>query len=308
MKKKRIQDQIGKAKEIHEDANLKGTEGNFAYELSAISFSSHIDELHQISISENESPVFEVIDFRMKAPTLKSGPIPLNFIANLTEAIRTMIGYAALRVIKGGIDRKRVPKDVYMDLDLRLAAILPGSSRLIVTGNSDRDLFDDGTLKGVLSRMFSVLDTFGEGPEFIDAINELGASSARKLKEFLRIIINNSAEAEITWKYAGEKIKAWSGTQEGINKVISALDVTEIIEQEKIKLTGKVELLSKRERIDLRVTDNELIRILYPKILLPKVATLHLEQEVSLLCQVTEADNPLTNESSIFYELLDILD
>jgi hypothetical protein len=154
--------------------------------------------------------------------------------------------------------------------------------------------------------MFMVLSSMGKGDDFLSAVNILGPSSAKSLRELLKLIRLNSAEAEFTWKYAGDEIKKWDGNAAAIDSVTSALEVTEIIEQEKIILEGKIKLLSERERIELSVAGDRLIRILYPKSMLPLVSELHLGQEVILSCQVTETENPLTNESSIFYELLEI--
>lgn len=305
--KKRIKMLLTEAEKLKKDALVKSKSGSFAYKLSADSISDHIDELKQIAIVNDDRPIYELIDFRLKAPSLNSGSVPLSLIAKAAEEIRTMIGYAALRLVQGGIKRKRVPKDLYEELDLRLAGILPGSSRLLVVGPANRDLYDYGLTKSALERIFSVLDTSGEGPQFLEAITDLGPSSAKRLREFLKLLSIYSAEAEFSWKYAGTEVRKWIGKRETIESVTSALEVTEITEQERVILVGKIELLSKRERIDLRTREGGLIRILYPKILLPKVFELHLDQKVTLQCQVTETENPLTNESSIFYELLDIM-
>ena len=128
--KKRIKYQISEAKKLRDEALKKSKNGNLAYELSANSITDHIDELNQISAIDDDRPIYELIDFRLKAATLNTGSVPLSLIAKAADDIRTMIGYAALRLIQGGIDRKRVPKDLYEELDLRLAGILPGSSRL----------------------------------------------------------------------------------------------------------------------------------------------------------------------------------
>lgn len=303
----RLKKYLGDAKTIHAEALAKAKAGSFAHQLAAESFADHMAELKQIGVIENERPVFELVDFRLKASTLNSGSVSLSLISKAAEDIRTMIGYAALKRIQGGI-RKRVPNYLYEALDLRLAGILPGSSRLIVTAAADRDLFDDGMAKNALDRIFGVLETQGKGPTFLEAVTDLGPSSAKHLREFLKLLKYHSAEAEFTWKYSGERIKYWNGTKKAIVDIASALEVTEIIEQEQIDLSGKIELLSKRERIALRTRDGQLLRILYPKILLAKVSTLHLDQEVTMLCQVTKTENPLTNESSIFYELLEIKD
>lgn len=302
----RIKGKIEEAKRIQAELLAKAKEGSFAHSLSAESFSEHLSELRQLANIEDDQPLFELIDFRLMSPSLNTGSVPLSLISKAAEEIRTMVGYAALKLIQGGIDKHRVPKDLYESLDLRLSGVLPGSSRLVVTANSERDLLDDGLAKGALERIFTVLDTNGQGSDFLEAVTELGPSSAKHLREFLSLIKSYDAEADFTWKYSGSKVRNWIGSRTSINKVCSSLEVTEITDQEKLFLTGKIELLSKREKIALRTPEDKLINVLYPKRMLPIVSELHLDQEVTLQCQVTETMNPLTNESSVFYELLQI--
>lgn len=305
--KDKIEKQFEKARALRDEAMEKAARGSFAHKLVASSLEDHMADLRQIQNTESGLTHFEIIDFRLKSSALAKGTIPLDLIAKAAEAIRGMIGYAALRLMQGGIDKKRVPQDLYGSLNLRLAGVLPGSSRIVVSANSDRDLFDDGLAKQSLERIFAVLASGGTGEAFLEAVNTLGPTGAKRLRDLLRLISAQSAEAEFIWKYSGEKIDYWDGTKESIEKVVSALEVTEIKAQETVTLFGKIELLSKRERLDLRTYENRLVRILYPNRLLSVVATLHLEQEVSLRVQVTETLNPITSESSIFYELVEVL-
>lgn len=124
----------------------------------------------------------------------------------------------------------------------------------------------------------------------------------------LKLLSEYSAEAEVSWKHNGHDVRKWIGTKQGIEDVKNALEVIEITEQLQSTISGKIELLSKREKLDLRLPEGKLIRIFFPKRLLPKVSSFHLDQEVTLLCQLTEAANPLTNESRTFYELLEIFE
>lgn len=303
----KLKNTASQARLLHEFAKSKSDSGDFAYKLAARSLESHLDELSQIELTSETSPAFEMLDFRIKAPHLRTGSAPLDLVAKLSEEVRKTLGHAALRLMQGGINRKRIPKDLYAELDLRLVGLLPGSSRFIISAASNRDLLDDGLSKGAIERVFMVLFSLGKGENFLSSINLLGPSSAKSLRELLKLIRSHSAEAEFTWKYSGDEVLRWDGNKEALDAITSALEVTEIVEQEKITLHGKIELLSKRERIELRVDEGKLIRILYPKSVLPVVSGLHLGQEVTLYCQVTETENPLTNESSIFYELLEIM-
>ncbi|SJZ36041.1 hypothetical protein SAMN02745119_00236 [Trichlorobacter thiogenes] len=285
-----------------------GDGGNLAYQLAAQSMSSHIDDLSQQIALLDERPIFEFLEFRLIASKLRDGSIPLSLLAKVVDEIRQMIGHAALRLSQGGMWRKRVSKDLYNDLDLRLAAILPGSSRLVISTSAQRDLFDDGLSKNAFERIFKVLDSQGEGGHFLEAVTDLGPASARRLREFLHLLRSNSAELQLSWRYSGNTVKQWNGDSESIVNVAFALDSTELIAKDSIELEGYIELLSKRERIHLTTDDSRTIRILFPKRLLRAVSELHLDQRVKLLCSVTETENPLTGESSIFYELEDIID
>ncbi len=301
-----LRKKASQAKELYEIAKAKSDSGSFAYQLAAHSFESHLDELSQIELTSQTSPAFEMLDFRIIAPNLKTGSAPLDLVSKLSEEIRKTLGYAALRLMQGGIDRKRIPKDLYRELDLRLQGLLPGSSRFVISAASNRDLLGDGLSKGVIERMFAVLSSMGQGEDFLTSVNVLGPSSAKSLREFLKVIKSYSATTEFTWKYSGDEILKWNGTKEAIESVTSALEVTEIIEKDKVLLYGEIELLSKREKIELITDEGKIVKILYPKSKLPQVSELHLGQEVTLYCQVTETDNSLTNELSIFYELLDV--
>lgn len=283
------------------------TDASFALSLASQSMASHIDDLSQQLALLQDRPILELVEFRLKANRFQDGSVPLRLVARAADEIRQMLGYAALRLSRGGLDRKRVPDELYDELDLRLAAILPGSSRLVITTAAHRDLFDDGLAKNSLDRVFRVLESRGEGTEFLEAVTDLGPSSARRMREFLHLVRGASAELELSWRYSGETVRRWDGTDIALSAVTHALDVTELNSREELVLEGVIELLSKRERIHLLTASQKTIRILFPKRLLPRVSELHLDQQVRLLCSVTETSNPFTGESSTFYELLDVV-
>lgn len=282
-------------------------EPSFASRLAADSMTAHVEDLQQQIGLLDARPIIELVEMRLKAPGFEDGSIPLRLIAKISEEFRQMIGYAALRLTRGGIDRKRVPDDLYDELDLRLAAVLPGSSRLVMTASASRDLLDDGLSKNALSRFFRVLETRGTGENFLEAIADLGPSSAKRMRDLLHLVVASNAEVDLTWRYSGETVKAWKGTHQALSEVTHALDVTEINAREEALLSGSVELLSKRERIHLRSDEGRIIRVLFSLNLLPRVSELHLDQHVRLRCSVTETLNPYTGETATFYELLQVV-
>lgn len=305
---KRIRDLLKEAQAHKTELDRRAaTENSFAYSLASRSIASHIDDLSQQLVLLEDRPILELVEFRLKASRLQDGSVPLSLVSKATDEIRQMLGYAALRLSRGGLDRKRIPNELYDELDLRLAAVLPGSSRLLITTASHRDLFDDGIAKNTLDRVFRVLASGGEGAEFLEAVTDLGPSSARRMRNFLHLVRGASAELELSWRYSGQQVRQWDGTENALSSVTHALDVTELNSREELILEGIIELLSKRERIHLLTDTQKAIRILFPKRLLPRVSELHLDQHVRLHCSVTETSNPFTGESSTFYELLDVV-
>lgn len=305
--KKRLENLLKEAKQHKADLESQAASGSFAYEMASKSMASHIDELNQQLAFLNDRPSIESLELRLKAPRFDSGSIPLQVVARAADELRQMIGYAALRLSQGGLKCKRIPKVLYEELDLRLAAILPGSTRLMVTLGSQRDLFGDGISKNALDRVFSVLESQGAGENFLQSVTDLGPSSAKHLRNFLNIISNNSADLDLTWSYSGSNVKKWEGDRDAIAKVETALDHTELNSKDEIQIEGIVDLLSKRERIQLVTDSGQCLKVLYSKKHSQAVSELHLDQKVRINCSVTETVNSATGETSIFYELIKIL-
>jgi hypothetical protein len=303
----RLRKHLEAAKALQEQFRTASESEDFAQSLAASSLESHVDELNSLLAAEEYRPVIELVDFRINAPGLEHGAMPLGLLAKATNEIRKMIGHAALRLSEGGLRKHRVPNELYSFLNLRLVGILPGSTRLLVAADSHRDLFDDGIAKHALERIFAVLYSGGEGQEFLEAISELGVSSTRQLRNFLHLLRDNGAELDLLWKYAGTEAGSWHGSSSAISAVTTALDLTELTESDDIELEGVIELLSKRERINLKLPSGEGIRILYPRRLLSHVSELHLDQRVNLRCRVMQTSNPNTGEATTSYELLEIL-
>jgi hypothetical protein len=111
---------------------------------------------------------------------------------------------------------------------------------------------------------------------------------------------------DVDWRFSGDTVRHWDGTDDQLSKISEALDATEINDRAEVTIRGVVELLSKRERLHVRTQDGSIVRVLFPMRMLSKVAELHLEQAVKLRCSVTETLNPYTSETSTFYELLEV--
>lgn len=247
------------------------------------------------------------MDFRLTGFSLREGAVPVLLISEMANEIRNIVGYAALRLIQDGTSKQRIPKSLYEELDLRVSGVTPNleSVHLTIIGNSKRDLLDDSLVKNSLERIFSVLNTNG-GISFLDYIAELGSLSAKHIKKLLSLMQSYSIEVEFTWWFLGKKINFWKGNKENIEGLYSALEVTDVVEQDDLILIGKIGALNKRKRIILECEENGNVSIFYSKIMFSKISKFRLNDEVTLKCHLTKIENRITNEVSVTYELLEI--
>jgi hypothetical protein len=287
--------------------DLGGEQNSFAHRLAAQSITSHIEEIEQQIALLDTKPVMEQIEFRLISEDLNNGSIPLGFLSKTTNEIRQMIGFAALQILEGERATKRVSDFIYSMLDLRLVTVLKGSTRLLITAASDRDLFNESLSKNILERIFDVLETGGQGEQFMLSVVSLGTEGSRHLRSLLQIVKGNAAQLELSWRYSGDIVRKWNGNDQVLSEIVIALENTIPILQQEFSVSGVIDLLSKNERIHLISNEGTKIRILYPKKLLDQVATLHLDQYVTFRCLVTEMQNPSTKENSLSYELLEVI-
>lgn len=257
----------------------------------------------------NSKLLYEVMDFKLLAPSLSKGSVPLLLIAEIVKEIRSVVGYAALRLIQDGMNKHNIPKkSLHEHLDLRLSEVRPNfkAVHLIITANSERDLLNDGVVKKSLERIFSVLNTNGYSPNFLPAITKLGPSSAKHLRKFLSLMLSNSIEIDFIWRFSELKIGFWKGTKRDIKNLHSALEVKKIIERKNLILVGKISMLNKQKRIHLKNEKDKPISIFYPDIMFSEISRLCLDDEVTLECQFIKIINSITDELSVSYELLKI--
>lgn len=306
--KARLRKLLTEAKALQEAAERKATETESpAFRLAAKSVASHVDDLTQQLVALEDRPAVELVEMHIGTKGLRAGSITLQLLAKVGEDLRQTLGHAAVRLREGGADFRRVPQAVFAELDLRLAGVLPGSTRLLILAAANRDLFDDGLSKGSLERVFQVLDSKGEGSSFLEAVNDLGPFATRRLRALLRALGSEGANVALSWRYSGKDVRSWEAGTKAMEAILAALEVTETSAPAEVILEGVIDLLSKRERVYLLDSEGRQ-RVLFPKRLLPAVSQLHLDQRVRLRCSVTETQNPLTNETRAFYELIEVLE
>lgn len=305
---KRLLDRLAAAKAHLADLDARERdEPTFAGTLAAQSMRQHVAELQQQAALIDEKRSVELLEWRLLAPGFELGSIPLGALSNFARELREVLGHVAAISAFPGRTFTKVPADIHQRVDARLAATMPGSTRLIVTTASNRDLFDYGITREAIGRVVEMLQTNGDGDGFDTAAAALGPAGARHLRALVQQLAKDNGEVELTWRFAGGVAEQWRGDNAVLEKLKTSLSAVDIKPTEIRQVSGAIENLSIHERFDIRTDGGKAIRIRYAYSLSRSVNQLKLRQNVTLKCAVTDVVSMRGDRVRTAYELIEVV-
>jgi hypothetical protein len=271
------------------------------------SFKRHVEELRKIASREREKPFIEILDLRVSGSRFTFGTIPLEVLSDFAAELRRVFGYTCLRIVEGGLKRKRVSPDLYSTLNLRLPGLETGSSRLIIAADSNVELFSGSLASDAIDRIISVFAANEDHHNFLQAITEMGPLAARRLKQLISGMVALDVSLDITWISQGSILGEVSSNRNRLASLAQELNTTTVQESERTIEDGIVEMLSANRRLRIRRDDGVLLRISYPRKLLDEISGLRLGQRIRTEILQTVARYQYTGEQEVFLELVALL-
>lgn len=213
---------------------------------------------HQLLLEEAEE-AGELVDLRLIGPRA-NGSISLDWFISAMEPLSKAWKLAAHRLRYGHDAARGVGADVVSALNLKLAGLGHGSTRIFVTGNALPDLTGESLLQATLTQMFRLLNARQD--EFYDAVDAVGGRSAHQLSEFMKALDGAGLAAQFTWQSPRGR-QFWEGRPDEITRIRALLDTIREPERYEELVEGRVAGITDTGRLDLR-TDNGKISIRFP--------------------------------------------
>nr|WP_320125375.1 hypothetical protein [uncultured Shewanella sp.] len=302
----KLESKINETEQLIEHKRNQSNSESFALALSLKSLESHLEDLRLQLMHAKQQREKEVIELRLIGGEVNNGTVPLDILANLAKTFSGLISSASAKIKLGQDVSGVIPFDVTQPLNLRFADISHGSSRLFITGDSSPDLFGDSLLENSLQGLFDLLSQdLNEG--ISDQVHYMGLRSIHNLAEFLKVLRKRSIELELSWIAPNEKKHLWYGRWDKIQTLEKLLDGFSATEPTDAAIEGIIELISKSGKVDIRTSDDELIKVTYSKKLYSEVRKLRLGDFVRLDCKETTVFNASTQESRNKYSLVKVL-
>lgn len=277
---------------------------NFGAKLALSTLDNHIADLQHQLKKVLERRHKEILEVRLISNSM-DGSIPLTIVSNLAKYISSAIHAGCQKVARGVDAKRRFAEDIIALLDLRLAGLAPGSTRLILTGNTAPDLFGNSSLETCFEKTFSLLSS-NNTEEMTENVAIIGSRTAKEINKFLKVLGTQSISCELIWASPENQIMKWEADVVKIGSIINTLNKIHAIPPERINILGEVSMVSINGLFELN-SSRMIFKGSFPNELLQKVKELHLGDTISASIEKTIIINELTRYEKISYSLIDFV-
>ncbi|MBJ7550775.1 hypothetical protein [Marinomonas ostreistagni] len=254
----------------------KLSNGSFADTIAMLSFKQHVEDLQTQALAEFKDTDLQFIDFRLSAPHLSDGSAPLSLVAKLTSATKKLILETVLQTIDLAKHKKGLFSELERGLDLRLNAIQPGSSKLIISAKATPDLLDHNAATSALESIFSHIGS-------ADEISKLGSGPAHALLDIFKASAQEKADLEIVWRTPLGKTRHWNASKDSLRGFIKTLSKIEDSPADPKEIFGAISLISEK-KIELKDVSGEKVSIFIDADKVSEIKRLRLGEHAKLIC------------------------
>lgn len=302
-----LESQIAKAQIALNNKRAAISDGNPFALASLDSFKAHIKELQSQLRAEKINREKEVLEFRIIGDCAQFGSLPLHLHGELSINLSTTL-YSLSKTLRSGSKKYAIEQN-QAEIDLRLANIASGSTKLILTLNINPDMFGWSLSQNTLIYWFSLLSSIREQNE--DDIVEysflLGSGGIKSMKRLLLMSQKNHIEFDLKWNSHLDKFYSWTSSQSDIEKAILILSSITEEGQENIELHGKISMLDRTGKIAiLDLQTGNTVKLNFSNSLLHEVEQLHINQIVRIQALKTIIKNQSANSLKNIFEVMEI--
>lgn len=239
---------------------------------------------------DNQHPLQDFMELRLKGVLVDFGSIPLDILSVISGNLAALVQKAVHR-ISSGKDSRRVPTDLKNSLNLRLADLSPGSTKLGVTFSTGACELVETVSSHAVKEIFSLLEAVDE-ETFMTKIAEIGSQSTINLKNIIDECESNGLNFDLTWIGPfSDGVKKVSLNPDSIRILTNRLSMTKIISLPDEQISGELAILSMYGKLEIAI-DTGKIKASYPIDMLKEIQKKYkVGEKISLVAGVSEIHN-----------------
>jgi hypothetical protein len=265
----------------------------------------HISELRSNLVFEKKKREKEIIDLRLKGHLARLGTLPLDLLGQFTKSLSDCIVEASRKIAYGNRATPKVLDHIKNTIDLRFDRLIPGSTHILITGQTAPDLFGNSTIEDALKNTFNILNS-ENGDELFVQSEKYGGKGVKKIDHLLSLSIKNKLEFDLEWTSPGNANFKWEGTSSKINQLHSSLAQISIDDPEEIEFNGILHMQSLKGQLEVREEGNKSMVMLFPLAMLDNIRQIQIGDACHGIAVKTILSNKVTGQEKVSYELKDI--
>ncbi|KYQ97924.1 hypothetical protein AWY96_05170 [Serratia plymuthica] len=266
-------------------------EMSFADRLMFNNMDSYLSDLKAEQRAEDaRHPLLDFMELRLKGTVVDLGTIPLEMLGIISSNLAALVQRATHK-LSSGKDSFKVPYSVKSSLNMRLAELSPGSTRLGLTFSTGQCELVETVSSKAVKEIIDLLDA-NDALTVMNQIAEIGYNSAQSLKKIVEECDKNHINFDLSWVGPfSEGRRTVAVTTPKIKILNDRLAATTISQPSIETISGVLASLSKYGKMELEI-DGDKIKASFPIDILDEIQKKHkVGQQVSLTVEVTDIHN-----------------
>ncbi|WP_407410120.1 hypothetical protein [Acinetobacter sp.] len=268
------------------------------------SFKEHINslrkQLHELQLRREK----EILEVRFIGDKAHNGSLPLMLHAILSKGLAESLITLSTKV---RTPKKHADFVNQSDLDLRLANIVSGSTKFIISLEIQPDLFGWSLSQNTLSQWFNFFQSLDNPEKNQEIFSMMGKKGISSIKLMLSALKNNNLDFELNWDSHHDQNYYWMGNSQKIEKALNFLNGLEIQEPFICEISGYIQTLDRSGKIVIFDEDKKNYRIRLDKSVLHEIEKLRINQFVRLKVMTHISTHPTFEKIIESYDFIEIM-
>lgn len=264
---------------------------SFADRLMFNNMDSYLSDLKAEQRAEDSRhPLLDFMELRLKGSVVDLGTIPLELLGVISSNLAALVQRATHK-LSSGKDSFKVPYSVKSSLNMRLAELSPGSTRLGLTFSTGQCELVETVSSKAVKEIIELLDS-NDALTIMNQIAEIGYNSAQSLKKIVEECDKNHIDFDLSWVGPfSEGRRTVTVTALKIKMLSDRLAATTISQPSTETISGVLASLSKYGKMEIEI-DGDKVKASFPIDMLDEIQKKHkVGQQVSLTVEVTDIHN-----------------
>ncbi len=182
----------------------------------------------------------DTVTLRMYGENVQKGKISTRVLLATLNGFQSMLDSIANAMLHSPTARGRIPDHVRDLTAMEVVGTFAGSFGIVLERQSELVgmTHDDSALDGILSKLFSVLETVDDSEQLMAIIAPYGKRAVTHYRDWLNDMNSYGINLEIGWKNDAASTRQMHLVKEKAPSIISTLDTIDKIDNEEIVLQG----------------------------------------------------------------------